>query len=658
MKPFRISASPRVLLCLLSGLLTFLIVQFGGFFAGVSPSWFVLAVVVVVVLLDQNDSPSWILMLVGAIVGLLPVAGFLSLPAELSTLGLVMGGFVSVKVLQWSRRPVSIGFQGLASALPASVGGVFTFWWWSDLTRGSTVDILTRLMTQWDLSRHFLFFASIVRDGSYLLLASSPSDGYAWEGKEYPAGIHYVWSQFALPLREASSLDRSQLVPLFAQAIVLTGAVAVAVISLAISRLGQTTLSQLWGGTVGAALGAAMFCAGPLSASFWNGFANVPAIVIGLTLLITFLVDYPKGEALRIAIYAVGLISLALNWYPTVAIFVPAVIVVTIRILATKRRSFFVIVVAVTAVLIAPVIWLLRFVEPSEVLEATGGTNKFPETLLIGGSILALGSTLLIPRGRRVEITVMLASPAVPLYVLGSHMITNDGDLRYYFHKFGLFVGTYLLILVVTLIVSHFQRLLGSTILSLGARIRGSAGVLLVSAALLQTFGYWGPELNGLSSETVGPIQRARIMEQQTKASDFRPLSALVIRESTVNRSRSLSEKSCMLLVLPKDVATDAAEGEFGLAFGLGDPANSLWLANIWFHSLSDSATTEAIDRTPRTTELGRVFDDFPPLQASRIDETIEETFSPSEVCILSTPEINSELRKKSDAWRTYDISS
>jgi len=179
-----------------------------------------------------------------------------------------------------------------------------------------------------------------------------------------------------------------------------------------------------------------------------------------------------------------------------------------------------------------------------------------------------------------------------------------------------------------------------------------------VSMATSQMFGYWGPELKGLESETLGPLQRKKMLEVETKASDFRPLSASVLRESAINRSRTIEERSCILLILPKSVATDAAANEYELVFGDVDPANSLWLANIWFQALSDSATTEAVARTPRTTELGRVFDDFPPLQESRIDETIEATFNPNEVCILSTREINAELRKKSPAWRTFDIES
>jgi len=658
MKPFRVSASARVLCCLPIGICIFALFQILALVGDVSLSWPLLAVVLVIFLVDEDDVPTSILKLVGLVVGLLPIAGLLALPAELSSLGLVVGGFVSLKAFKASQEPISIGLRGLASVLPALTGGTFTFWWWSELTKGTTEDILTRLMTQWDLSRHFLFFSSIVRDGRYLLVAGSPSEGYVWEGREYPAGIHYVWSQFALPLREASSLDRSILVPFFAQAIVVTGALAVVVISLALSRLGRTMLTQFWGGTIGAALGVALFCAGPLSASFWNGFANVPAIVIGVTLLTTFLIPRHTGESTQLMACAGGFLVLVLNWYPTVAIFLPVLIVVVFKTLATKGRSYIALPVVLLIVMAGPMIWLLRFIDPSEALGATGGTNRFPETLLIGGSIFALGWTLLLPRQYRLETILMLATPSALLYLLGRYMITNLGDLRYYFHKFSLFIGTYLLILLVSLFVIQVQQRLTTSPLATKTQGRSTIGIFFVSAALLQLFGYWGPEISGLNPETVGPIQRSRIMEEKTKASDFHPLSVLVIKESIKNRQRSFSERSCSLLVVPKSVATDAAVSEFDLMFGLGDPANSLWLANIWFHSLSDSATTEAIDRTPRTTELGRVFDDYPPLQESRIDETIEATFTPDEVCILSTREINAELRKKSPAWRTFDIES
>jgi len=658
MKPFRVSASPRVLYSALIGVGVFLAVQFFGLRAIVSPWWFVALVAVVVVLVDHDDAPTSVLMLVSCIVGVLPIAGFLGLPPEMSTLGVVLGGYAMVKTLDVSRRPASISLRGVATVSPALAGGVFTFWWWSELIKGSTTDVLTRLMTQWDLSTHFLFFSSVARDGRYLLLSSPPSDGYVWAGREYPAGIHYVWSQFGLALHETSKTDRSVLVPFFAQAIVITGAIAVVVVGLGFSRLGRTTLTRCWSGIIGTSLATALFCAGPMSASFWNGFANASTVVIGLSLLITFLVKPRDEMGTQLWVLAMGVAALALNWYPTIALFAPVLIVVGLKILAMRRRDLAVVFAFLVALSAAPLLWLLRSIGLARIAESTGGVNRFPDTILIGGAILALGLSILLFRKLRAETALLLATPAVLLYVLGRYMITSVGDLRYYFHKLGLFVGTYLLVLITGLLILHLQNALLPALSSLKTRIRGTVGVIVVAAAFIQMFGYWGPGVKGLNPETVGPIQRSRIMNAETKASDFLPLSAIVLREAAINRSRAFPEKSCMMLVLPKDVATDAAEDEFGLMFGLGDPANSLWLANIWFHSLSDSATTESIARTPRTTELGRVFDDYPPLLESRIDETIEETFSPSEVCILSTPEINSELRKKSDAWRTYDISS
>lgn len=504
----------------------------------------------------------------------------------------------------------------------------------------------------------FSVFSSITRDGRYLLLSSPPSDGDVWQGRDYPAGIHYVWSEFAFALRDVSADDRSALIPFFGQAIVITGAVAVAVISLALARLGRSTLDQVWGGIIGSALGAALFCAGPLSATFWMGYANAPAVVIGITILVTFLLKSHNDVRAQLWVFSSGALALALNWYPTLIIFAPALVIACLKMYSARGRSQFVAVSIFLVISVVPILWLLRNIGPKTIIEATGGVNRFPEPLLIGGSILALGLTIILIGRAKTEVLLMLVTPGILLYGLGRYMVINVGDLRYYFHKFGLFVGTYLIILIIGLLftygLSNFVRSSSPP----RSKLRLTVGVVAVSLAVTQLFGYWGPELKGLDAQTSGPLARSRLMEKETKASDFLPLSTIVLRESALNRTRSFDERTCMLLVLPKRVATDAADEEYGLVFGDGDPANSLWLANIWFQSLSDSATTEAFARAPRTTELGRVFDDYPPLAESRIDETIEESFKPDEVCVLSTKEVNVELRKKSPAWRTYDIES
>lgn len=653
----RRSLSSRTLLCFVFGLSVFGCVQILGMTGVVAPWWFVACTITVVALIDDVHAPTSILMLVAIIVGLLPVAGFLSIPPQFSTLGLILGCYVTVKALSTSHANTSVNLKGVAVITPALAGGAFTYWWWSELLKGSTEDVLTRLMTQWDLSTHFLFFSSIARDGKYLLLSSPPSESFIWAGREYPAGIHYVWSQFGLALRETSAIDRSVLIPFFAQAILATGAAAVAVTSLCLARLGSSTFTHILNGIIGAAIGAAVFCAGPLSSSFWGGFANLPAVVIGMMILMTFLLK-PHHNRLQLWVLAFGVIALALNWYPVVVLFMPPLTVVCAKMYARNSSRYLVTLVVLCVASSAPLIWLLRTVGLKRIAESSGGVNEFPETLLIGGALLCLGLGVLFYRRVRLEVLLMLIGPAVLLYALGRYMINSVGELRYYFDKLGLFVGTYLVILIVSLVVLIGQRGLMSVRLNVANQVRIVLGVVLVSMATIQMFGYWGPELNGLESETLGPLQRKKMLEVETKASDFRPLSASVLRESAINRSRTIEERSCTLLVLPKRVATDAAANEYGLVFGDVDPANSLWLANIWFQALSDSATTEAFARTPRTTELGRVFDDYPPLPESRIDETIEATFNPDEVCILSTSEINAELRKKSPAWRTLDIES
>jgi len=657
MKSSQIVISRRVALCGVAGMSVFALIQVLTLRGIMAPWWFVAMAIAVVALIDGTNAPTSILTLTAVVGGLLPVAGFLSLPPQLSTLGLVLGCCVTVKAMSISRTGVSVSLSGVAVVTPAVAGGAFTYWWWSQLIEGSTEEILTRLMPQWDLSEHFLLFSSAVRDGKYLLLASPQSDGYVWAAKQYPAGIHYVWSQFGLPLRGPSEIDRSVLIPFFALVIVLTGAAAVAVISLGLARLGDSTLACVLNGIVGSTIGAAAFCAGPLSSSFWAGFANVPAVVAATAILISFLLR-PIHNRSQLWLLVFGVIALSLNWFPMTGLFALPLLVVLAKTYKLRPSSDFITLAMLGVVIILPLMWLLRTIGLERFIESTGSVNEFPETLLIGGAIFALGVAILMFGKIRLEVTLMLASPAFLLYGLGRYMMNEVDELRYYFDKFGLFAGMYLVLMLASIIITHVQNNLILPKISKSNQIRIAAGLLVVSVSTTQVFGYWGPELKGLETETVGSIQRTKMLEEKTKASDFRPLSKVVLQEAVTNRARDFAARSCTLLVLPKNVATDAADSEYELIFGNTDPANSLWLANVWLHSLSDSGTTEVVARLPRTPELGRVFDDYPPLPTSKIDETISGLFEPNEVCILSTKEINTELKKLSPTWQTFDIKS
>lgn len=654
------SQSLRLASSVLIGIAVFVTVQLLGS-AGVLDSWWlVICLVVVITLIDQRDSPTSLLMFTSLIIGLIPIAGYLHLPPNFSVLALVMGAYSGTRSYFVRRCPRLIGLSGVFVISPALLGGVFTYWWWSELLRGGREEILTRLMPQWDLSAHFMIFSTIFREGVYPSLSSPPLVGGEWAGSGYPAGIHYLWSQFALSLRETSEFDRSVLVPFFAQAFVATGAVAVGILSLAFARLGKTYLTQLLGGVLGTSLGVALFCAGPLGVTFTGGFVNVSAVVIGIVILVSFLLHPHLRTTSQLWILAFSVSILVFNWYPMLSLFVPALVLSTIPVLKRKKLTELVPLTALSLFALQPVIHALAVVSKgvNATLGAAGGGGYFPDTLLIGGSILALGLAILLVGRLRPEILLLLIAPAILLFGLGRYMLSRVGELRYFFDKFGLFAGTYVVILIFGMLMYFTQNWLLSNSLPLTARIRDIAGVVLISVAVVQMFGYWGPTIRGFESDTTGPILRARLMETESKASDFRPLSAVVLREAVINQARDFPDRSCMLLVLPKGIATDAAENEYQLVFGDSDPGNAIWMANVWLHSLSDSATTEFMALLPRTIELGRIADDYPALPESRIDETIADSFTPSEVCILSTEPIISELRKKSAHWRTYSIDS
>ena len=617
----------------------------------VEPWWWVVAIAVIVVVLDGERAATSLLVFIGVVVGLMPLAGYLYLPPRLSLLGLALGAYVSVKLAATRTFPVSVRLDGFLSVAPAVAGGTFTYWWWRDLFRGNQEDILTRLLPQWDLSTHFLFFSSVVRDGRHLAISRPQSEGFEWVGREYPAGIHYVWAQFALPLRNSSEIDTAILIPFFAHAIVLTGAVAVGVISLGFARLGRTQGACLAAGIVGAASGIALLCVGPLSTTFWGGFANVSAVAIGISMLVSFLLRPHDEIRVFSSVLVLGVWILVYNWYPTVALFVPALVWVFLRLFFSDARRYVRALILVCIIgMIPPVFfsWTLGLKH----LHGSGGVNAFPQSFLLGGAAVSLALALMCFGKVRVNILLMLLTPAVLLFGLGRYLIGSVGELRYYFFKFGLFVGTYLMLLFGGLAVHFVQDVVQKSSISVPARLRYGLGVLAFSLGALWTFGYWGPQVDGLGAEAPGVTPRVELRETRSKFSDFRPLASIVIKEGAKYKTRDLRARSCALLILPKSVATDATPEE-ELLFGRTDPQNAIPLSNVWFRVLSDSAVTES---WPYSYEL--IFDDqlsIPSIVSSLADNAASNDWN-EEICILTTEPIIKALQRTPYEWRTLQI--
>ena len=625
-------------------------VQISATSGAVQPWWWVVAVGAIVVVLDGEKSATSLLVFIGVVVGLLPIAGYLYLPPWLSSLGFILGAYVSVKLASTSIRLGGLG-EGVLSVAPAVFGSIFTYWWWRDLFRGSQEDILTRLMPQWDLSTHFLFFSSIVRDGRYLALSSPESPEFEWVGREYPAGIHYVWAQFAMPLRSVSEIDKASLISFFAHAIVLTGAVAVGVVSLGLARLGHTPTARFVAGIVGAAAGTALICIGPLSTTFWGGFANVSAVAIGISMLISFLLR-PHDDIQKYSwILALGVWTLTYNWYPTVALFFPALISVFLSlVLSDARRNALVCILACIIGVTPPVFF--TFSLGLSHLHGLGGVPEFPQPFLFGGSAISLGLALMFIGRLKPSVVLLLVTPAITLFSLGWYLISSVGELRYYFFKFGSFLGAYLMLLTLGIGVHQILESLDTKSIRVVAQLRYGLGAFALAIGALWTFGYWGPQLNGLGSEAAGLIPRIEIRESRSKLSDFRPLAKTVMSEAATNRTRDLSTRSCVLLILPRSNATDATPEEV-LTFGRTDPQNAIPLANVWFRALSDAAVAET---WPYNYEL--IFGDELSTTAivTELVDSARDNNRNKDICVLSTRSVIESLERTPYVWRTYEI--
>jgi hypothetical protein len=287
-------------------------------------------------------------------------------------------------------------------------------------------------------------------------------------------------------------------------------------------------------------------------------------------------------------------------------------------------------------------------------LQGIGGVPGLPHYILIAGSVVALGIAFVANRSLTLETRLLLATPAILLFCLGRYLYVSTGELRYYFAKFGLFVVAYLVLIIGGLLIQHLQKYIESALPSVQVRSRAIVGASILSIGVSQMFGYWGPELDGLGGEVIGSTARSEIREVSTKLSDFAPLSRVVIRESIYNKDRSVSERGCTLLVLPREIATDAAFGE-ELTFGITDPGNALTLANVWFRTMSDAAYQETW-KYIYGLNLGESLDlrtIVANLNYSAEDDGVNEG-----ICVLSSKPVVAALKKSSFDWQTFEIGS
>lgn len=593
---------------------------------------------------NGRNATDRILVSLATVVGAVPVFGWVAWPSVVDPLVLVIAlWFVSILSSRMTDR-VPVRWTG--EVVPAAIGAVFTYQWWCGMSKGSPATVLERLAPIWDLSAHFNFYLTCLMKRTYIIATDPPGQGLRWEGTEYPAGIHYVWARFAENSRDAVITQSDRAIPIFANSVVVTIAVAVGVIGLCTARLANDGWRRTSLAIIGTGVGAGIVALGPMSQAAYAGFANMTPVAIGVALFATFFLRPHENERVQLWVLGCSTVAVIYNWYPISTLLLPAYFVVVTRFVKGGRRRDAVLLSALIAVGGGPAV-LQTLSLGVKHLELPGGVQQFSPGLF---AVLLLGSFalgLFLIGNRRFRATsALLFTPLVGALALGIRLRLATDSYPYYFHKASLFIGTsaalflcFVIVYIVTEAMPENHE--GGR----GVRAGGLqfASALVLAVAISQTFGYWGVDYPAFAggSTSVAVLTRNEITKGDTNLAQT---AELVVKKAREVRSLPIKERSCLNMVIPSRVGAkpDSPVGPWNLT-----------LYNVWFHGLTQSYTFQAKEQAYMTPNVAPALGNESDLVAKIVD-----TFDPGSVCIFSTEVVVMKLRDLSDRWQLKSFES
>ena len=574
--------------------------------------------------------------------GVLPVFGWVRLPDFLEPLSIVAGIWLVQSLSgtrnEWKRAP----FDALV-AFPPVVGAVMTYRWWCGISKGSPTHVLERLLPIWDHSAHFNFFLMNLSKGTYISRAGGGSGPLAWQGSEYPTGIHYVWSRFAASSRELIIQHTDRAIPVYANSVVVTVAVTVLLTGLAIGRLATTTYRRLSFAAVGTGLIVGVVTLGPVSQTLYAGFANMPVVLVGVVVVVSFTISPWKNPYLQVVTLGAGSLMLLYNWYPTFLLVLPVLLLQSVRMIRGGHKTpLFAVGIPCAIAGILPV--LQTFSLGVTHLNTQGGVQPLPSGFLASVALLTFSLGIHALSGDDGLDTFLLCIPTpVFLLALALRLRMSTGGYPYYFHKASIFAIPIALIIVVAVVAGRVEGRAASRVLGMNQKIAFGVASLLAGLGISQVFGYWGIDYPTFSAgnTAIGVLSRNDITTREKK---YLPTAQIIIREAVMVRSLPFATRSCLTMVIPSQIG---ATGE-----AVADGWNNT-LSNVWFHALTGSLTIQAQVQAGMTANVAQSVGN----EAELVD-AISRTFDPPSVCIFSTPYVTSQLRERRDDWTTRDLSS
>jgi len=602
---------------------------------------FVLLLVVLVVdqIFCSDKSLDRLVVVIASLVGLLPVLGWIHQADVVSPIELIASiWFVSIGLTIFHngvRRP---NF----SLVPAAFSSGLTYWWWSPVSNGMPVEVLSRILPQWDNSSHFMFFYLDLINREYLIRTPQLPGDMRMIGNEYPTGIHYVWSLFASSHRAALNAIPANAIPVFAQSVTLTLAISVGVAVIALLRIGKSTSQKFSYGLVAAGLSLGLIGYGPLSQTISNGFANLPAVVMGVFIVSSVALRPLPNKYLQWYVLLSGTFAILYNWYPIVLLLLPVLVSSAYKMIRRERWCFSLGVISMALIGGLPPV-LQTFSLGISHLSVPGGITSFPKPL---GIIILLVSCAfgiyLMTQRSQIVIGLSLLFPFLFNMGLAIFLRLTTGEYPYYFQKFFLIVcitTTFLLVMAVGLQLIEREDVASKT-----SRLNLTTSTfisLVLALALANISGYVGPDRSKFAADSLAPGVATR-NEIAYRKWNYEPTIELILKTAQAVNHEQIRLKSCYTLFIPDRIG---ATGKAELL-----PWKEL-LGNVWFHGLTNSYTVEAYNNSYSAPQVTPFLSNEDGLVVA-----IDASFPKGTVCPVSTSKVTSGLKRLNPQWRTLAI--
>jgi len=611
-----------------------------GPFKSVHQIHFLALMALLSILLNASKGVEQFLIVTIVILGVVPIFGWINTPEWFNPLQLIIAVWFCVAVFSYRSR--SKDFSSIFSLAPSIFAPLLSFQWWRGMSEGDAVSVLTRILPVWDLSGHFLAFYSNLSDNTYIPRKAPPGDNLVWAYREYPTGIHYVWAQFAKGEKSQILKDPESAIPIFTNSVIVTLVLSTLIASFAVWRLIRITHLRIAFSIICSGVSVALITLGPLSQTITTGFANIPPIVIAISIFLSFALRPHTNKWIQLLILGSSVLCMAYNWYPTLLLIAPALLFLLIQQMKTfGKRHVLIFVVLLSPFVLLPILQTLTL--GISHIEQQGGVQPFPSGLLITFLLVvfAIGLWANAVRKEKQYLFITVPAPLLTL-VLAVWLRIKTDTYPYYFHKATLFIAAYSIFTILFIVAKQFDSENKDAVaIPFGQKVQVVVAASLLGFGASQMFGYWGFDYSAFSGQgsAYGVLNRNEFLRPNDLS---RPTALLIINQARAARQDSIKQKSCLTLMIPAETGmTDKTT-----VFGWKGP-----LENIWFHALSDSLTTEAQQLAFSTALISQAANDV-----DLYVDAIMNTYNPATTCVITSPRIKSALRDKAVNWKSLEV--